>query len=149
MLIKKRSDNLIPILIAIFALISLSLWYHYLGEYTIQKVDAALGVNDEPQIINLVIEKGYSDKSGLKAPDIIISYSTTKETASYIQVDDVTSDMTLGYDFSKTITLSRDYFGKTVELVIVAKDNQAQEVRLTREITIPNNIEPTIAIITT
>ncbi len=146
---KKRDDNLIPILIAIVALISLAVWYNYLGDYTIHKVDAALGIKNEFRITNIVIEKGYNTNSGLRTPEIIISYNATKEVASYIKVENIESDSSLGRGFSKTIELSRDYFGKNITIQILANDETGQSVVVERQISLPQNIEPTIAIIST
>lgn len=146
---KKRKDTIIPILVAIVALVGLSLWYHYLGEFTIQKVDAALGIDHEFEITDLVIEKGYNTDSGLKQPEIIINYKTTKEVASYIQVNDKTSDMNIGKEFTKKIILSRDYFGQSVNIVIFAKDETGKTKTVERTVNLPQNIEPTIAVINT
>jgi hypothetical protein len=149
MQLKKRDDNLVPVLVAIVALISLALWYNYLGDYTIKKVDAALGVNNELKITDLVIEKGYSETPGLSSPEIKISYETSKPTESYIEVNDVVSNKIVGQKFSKTIILNRDFFGKTVEVRIYAKDAEGERAQLSRNITLPTNLEPVIAIINT
>jgi hypothetical protein len=149
MQLKKRDDNLVPILVAIVALIGLATWYHFLGDYTIQKVDAALGVDTSLKINDLVIEKGFNEIGGLKSPEVKISYSTSRLADSYIKVNDVISESIVGNKFSKTIVLNRDYFGKTIEVVIYAKDSEGKTAEITRDIELPSNIEPIIAIINT
>jgi len=149
MQLKKRNDNLVPVLVAIVALIGLSLWYHYLGDFTIQKVDAALGVDTSLKINDLVIEKGFNEIGGLKSPEVKISYSTSSPADSYITVNDVKSESLVGTRFSKTVVLNRDYFGKTVKVVIYAKDLEGKTAEVIRNIELPSNIEPIIAIINT
>ncbi len=144
---KKRENNLVPVLVAIVALISLSIWYHYLGDYAIKRVDAVLGVENSLKIDDIVIEKGFKDIGGIKMPEIKISYTTSKPSESYIQVDDIQSHLTISKTFSKTITLSRDFFGKTVEVKIYARDAEGKEAVMYRNISIPTNIDPVITIL--
>lgn len=147
--LKKRDDNLIPVLVAIIALIGLGLWYHYLGDFTIKKVDAALGVDTSIRINDLIIEKGFNEVGGLKSPEIKISYTTSSLADSYIKVNDVKSESVVGNKFSKTVVLNRDYFGKTVEIGIFAKDSEGKSAEIIKSIQLPSNIEPIIAIINT
>lgn len=147
--LKKREDNLVPILIAIVALIGLALWYNYLGDYTIKKVDAVLGIDTTLKINDLVIEKGYNEEGGLKSPEIKISYTTSRPAESYIKVNDITSELAVGELFSKTVVINREYAGRSIEVKIYAKDSEGNKITISRNITLPSNIEPVIAIINT
>lgn len=144
---KKRETNIVPILVAIVALIGLSMWYHYLGEYTIKKVDAVLGVDEPLKINDLIIEKGFKDIGGIKQPEIKISYTTSRPSESYIMINNIKSNLTISKTFSKTITLSRDFFGKDIEIKVYARDVNGREATFLRTISLPTNIEPVITIL--